>query len=201
MAAKKPTEKHNEHLESTIGGIVSLWFGATVKNRETCEKGFDLQPHAAICLALMTTKSFADSDSISFHLSDLGFRMFERVESYILVEYGFDSLMKAGLVKLDAQGKKEYASARASRQYGSSGVHWTLTHAGAKRAAPFYCSCIGKTSEYQKQAIIDMLAANKSTIQRSRERDKKAEEAAIKRSIAAKAKASPVKKSVKRKVA
>nr|WP_315848383.1 hypothetical protein [uncultured Rhodoferax sp.] len=198
MATKKPTEKRSAHLDSVIGGITSLWFGATVKNRETCEKGFDLQPHAAMCLALMTTKSLASTDSISYQLSQY---TFERVESYIVAEYGFDSLMKAGLVKLDAQGKKEYALARASREYGSSGVHWTLTHAGAKRAAPFYCASIGKPSEYQKQAIVEMLAANKATIQRIRDSGKKAEEAETKRSAAAKAKVSPVKKSVKRKVA
>lgn len=168
MATKKATDKQEEHIQSTLGGIISLWFGAVIKDRASCEKLFDLQPHAAICMALMTTRSIASSNSITTQLGRFGFKLLERSEASIFVEYGMQSLEDAGLVKLDAHGKKEYLIALDSRCHGLEGVHWTLTSAGAKRAAPFYCAHIGKPSSHQKQAIEDMLAANKAAIQKGR---------------------------------
>lgn len=201
MTTKKSTEKQSERLEIAIGGIISLWFGARIKDHASSEKGFDLQPHAAVCLAIMTTKSVATSDSMSAQLARFGFNMFEWTEADIIVEYGMQSLKQGGLVKLDAQGKKEHDLARESRTYGSRGVHWTLTHAGAKRAAPFYCSHNGKPSEYQKQAIEDILAANKEAIQNSHASKLKAESVVPKAGKSVKAKASPVKEIAKRKSA
>lgn len=168
MATKQAIGKHEKYTQSALGGIISLWFGAVIKDRASCEKLFDLQPHAAICLALMTTKSIASSGSIATQLGRFGLKLLEDGEASIFVEYGLQSLEDAGLVKLDARGKKEHVIAIDSRNYGLEGVHWTLTSAGAKRAAPFYCSHIGKPSSYQKQSIEDMLAANKASIQRGR---------------------------------
>lgn len=175
MASPK---QQNAHLESAIGSIISLWFPSKINSQAACTKSFDLQPHAAICLALMTTKSIAASDSLAAALGPIGLNMLEKVESYIVVEYGLDALVKAGYVKLDAAGKKEFAEARSTGTYGHPGVYWTLTSAGARRAAPFYCSVIGKTSEFQKQAIQDMLAANKEAIQHGREMVRKQQQMA-----------------------
>jgi len=44
----------------------------------------------------------------------------------------------------------------------------TETEITPKRAAPFYCSQIGQPSTYQKQAIADLLAANKAAVQEGR---------------------------------
>lgn len=157
-----------EQIKSAIGGIISLWFSSAIKNRQSCENLFDLKPHSAICLALMTTRSISGSDSIAARLGRFGLNMLERDEASIFVEYGMESLREAGLVKLDARGKKEYVIALDTRLFGLRGVHWTLTKAGAKRVAPFYCSHIGEPSSYQKQAIEDMLAANKASIRKGR---------------------------------
>ena len=153
-------DKKEEQIKSAIGGIISLWFGSAIKNRQSCENLFDLKPHSAICLALMTTWSVSRSNSIANRLGRFSLNMLEFDEADIFVEYGMESLCEAGLVKLDARGKKEREIARDTRLYGFRGVHWTLTKAGAKRVAPFYCSHIGEPSSYQKQAIEDMLAAN-----------------------------------------
>lgn len=171
-------KKRKEHIESVIGAFMSLWFPATIKDHQSCEKGFDLAPHAAVCLALMTTKSIACSESIAVELGPVRLKMLDKREANIMVEYGLDALSKAGYVKLDAQGKKEFALARETRTYGHGGVHWTLTSAGARRAAPFYCSYIGKTSDYQKQAVQDLLMANKKSIQLGRLIEREAEELA-----------------------
>ena len=163
-----PQEKQDEKVKAALGGIVSLFFDSGIKNRGTSEKFFDLKPHSALCLAIMATKSIASSRSIATQCGRFGLGLFESTEAAIIVEYGVLALQDAGFVKLDATGKKELLRAQESRTFGLEGVHWTLTPAGAKRAAPFYCSQIGQPPEYQKQAKADLLAANKAAIQEGR---------------------------------
>jgi hypothetical protein len=158
----------NQLIDTVIGGSISLWFGDDIKNRKSLETGFDLKPHAAVCLALMTSRSLSSSNSMSYHLVQGGLTSLGRIESYIFVEFGMESLLELGLVGLDPIGESEHKEALATKTYGASGVHWTLTPAGALRAAPLYCSNIGKTSDYQQQAISDMLEANKTSIKKSR---------------------------------
>jgi hypothetical protein len=163
------SKKQTLHLASSIAPIISLWFGHTIKDQASSLKGFDLAPNGAICLALMTIKSTASSDEIAALLGPEDLRFLDKTEARIVVEYGMDSLMKGGYVRLDAEGKKEFSRGRANGHYGHPGVNWTLTAKGAKRAAPLYCTNIDKPSEYQKQAIVDMLEANKASIQRARQ--------------------------------
>lgn len=169
MASKKEIEKQELHLATAVGSIVSIWFADKITDQASCEKGFDLKPHAAVCLALMTTQNIAASKSLANQLGRFGFNVMDRAESHIFVAHGMDSLLEAGLVELDDQGDMEYEEVRDLGEYGVENIHWTLTRAGAKRMAPFYCSYIGKPSEHQAQAIEDMLTANKAEIQKSRE--------------------------------
>lgn len=169
MATKQSIQdKQDETFKCVVGGIVSLWFASAIKDHASCEKNFELKPHAALCLAVMVNKSVASSRSIAAQLGRFGLGLFEMVESSIVCEYGMLALQDAGFVRLDTTGKKEYLLAQDARNYGLEGVHWTLTAAGAKRAAPFYCAQIGKPSTHQKQAIADILAANKAAIQNGR---------------------------------
>lgn len=168
MATKQTVQdKQDANFELIMGGIVSLWFDGAIKDRLSSEKFFDLQPHAAICLAIMASKSVASSLAIANQLR-FRLKLFDKVEDLIIVEYGMQSLLNAGFVKLDAAGKKELSFAVESGNYGLEGVHWTLTAAGAKRAAPFYCGQIGHPPQYQKQAAADILAANKTAVQAGR---------------------------------
>jgi hypothetical protein len=164
-------DKQDANFELIMGGIVSLWFDGAIKDRLSSEKFFDLKPHAAICLAIMASKSVASSLAIANQLR-FRLKLFDKVEDLVIVEYGMLSLQDAGFVSLDAAGKKEFSIAIASGSYGLEGVHWTLTAAGAKRAAPFYCGQTGHPPQYQKTAVAEILAANKIAVKAGREMGK-----------------------------
>jgi len=139
-------EKQNETFKVVLGGIVSLWFASAIKDHASCQVNFQLQPHSALCLAVMVNKSVASSRGIAVQLGRFGLGLFEMAEAPIVVEYGMRALQDAGFVRLDATGKKEFLIAQDARNYGLEGVNWTLTAAGAKRGdLGFGANSNGKT--------------------------------------------------------
>lgn len=162
------TKAKNVHSMNVIGGIAQLWFRDAIKDHQSCIKGFDLKPHAALCLAVMTTYGDVTGLHIKSRISRLDFSSFSADEASILAELGLLSLQECGFIKLDAAGQKEMEN-RDRRFWGLGNVHWRLTNEGAKVAAPMYSENLGNPSSFQKQAVKDMLAANKLAISKSRE--------------------------------
>lgn len=157
-----------------LAGITSIWFGAEIKDFESVEKKFDLEPHAAMCLLIMVTESVACGNDIARYFHPMYGGAFDRTETKVLSESGLYSLQSNGYIRLDAKGELELEQHRKELggYYGLGSVQWTLTAKATKTIAPAYCACKGLPSSEQEQARKDMIAANKAAIAKARKQAK-----------------------------
>ncbi|WP_156822053.1 hypothetical protein [Azoarcus sp. KH32C] len=164
------TEKENTYDPTeaippglAAGVLVGIWFAANIDGRADCMRRFDLQPHAAICLLIMTTETVTSGDGIAQKLSLFGYRYFSRREALIVAEEGLYSLKENGYIRLDARGKRELKE-NDHHTWGLGDIQWLLTAKGAKTIVASYCACKGLDSSHQAQAVKDILAANKKAV-------------------------------------
>lgn len=165
-----PKELPPDALQGIIkNSLTSIWFSGDIHDYKSCTKLFDLKPDGALCLLIMATENATSSKDIQRSLHGFGGGLFHRDEAAIVAENGLYSLQALGFLKLDAKGEKEL-EAHDHSYYGLGDVQWKLTAKGARRIVPTYCSCKGLPSDYQDQAVKDILAANKAAIAKNRKR-------------------------------
>lgn len=162
-----PKKEKGPTLQSFAWNFASIWFGQSITSRANCEERLDLQPHAALCLLAMATESVATAQDIQFRFSRVLGGPFDKAETHILVEYGLWSLLDNGYIRLDKKGEAERA-AHDHHTYGLGYIRWLMTAKGAKLITAAYCTIKGLPSEYQTQAVQDILAANKAAVKKSR---------------------------------